>query len=435
MSRVSKPSLRRVAGRFLCALAVTTLAAAGADARPIDIRSTQYIPLQDFEDTFGRDFIGPVDTSIVGFFSALRGFTGNSILELSGGSRVPQFDTFIQEAQGSLDSVPIPSGSASVAYTYDPKLETFVRWERPFTPALSQNAYTSGKGVLTLGSSFSNIDFKQYDDFDHDSAIFVVGKGLLGESVDVFDVLYFNFKLRERVFGFSAQYGVLDNLDLGIFVPVVDLDFRAKGVDTFVVKTPTKLITLEGREVGSLKDLRQSDFTTFNGQFINGIRFSKRETNVADIVLRSKLYLASAAGVDFGALLNLSLPTGDDDNLLGTGSTRVDPRILISTSSPRFSVHVNAGPHFDTDDSDLDRFDYSAGGELQLASWASLAVDQVGRVQYSGNEIKKFEIVPGIKVKVYEGLVTGFNAIVPLNREGLTTDFIPNVAADLSFVF
>jgi hypothetical protein len=289
--------------------------------------------------------------------------------------------------------------------------------------------------VLTLGSSYSNIDFKKYDDFNHDSAIFVVGQGLLGQSVDVLDVLYFNFKLRERVFGFSAQYGVLDNLDVGIFIPVVDLDFRAKGVDTFVVKTPTKLITLGEREVGGLKDLRQSDFTTFEGQLINGIRFSKQETNVADLVLRSKLYIASAAGLDFGALLNLSLPTGDDDNLLGTGSTRVDPRLLVSTSSPSFSIHVNAGPHFDTDESDLNRFDYSAGGEIQLASWVSLAVDQVGRVQYSGNEIKKFEIVPGVKVKVYEGLVAGFNAIVPLNHEGLTTDFIPNVAADVSFVF
>jgi hypothetical protein len=52
-----------------------------------------------------------------------------------------------------------------------------------------------------------------------------------------------------------------------------------------------------------------------------------------------------------------------------------------------------------------------------------------------GDDIHKFEIVPGIKLNPYKNLVFGFNAIVPLNREGLTTDWTPNGTAEVSYHF
>jgi hypothetical protein len=56
-------------------------------------------------------------------------------------------------------------------------------------------------------------------------------------------------------------------------------------------------------------------------------------------------------------------------------------------------------------------------------------------LQMQGDDIHKFEIVPGIKVNPYKDLVFGFNAIVPLNREGLTTDWTPNGTAEVSYHF
>ncbi len=63
-------------------------------------------------------------------------------------------------------------------------------------------------------------------------------------------------------------------------------------------------------------------------------------------------------------------------------------------------------------------------------------MDQVARLEYFGDDqVRKFEVVPGVKINVVRDWVIGFNAIVPLNREGLTTNFTPNVLMDASVVF
>jgi len=408
-----------------------------AEARPVDIDTTRYIPLEDFEDTFGQAF-GKVDKSVVGYFRTLQNFNGRKLLEIPGTKPVREFDTFIREAQSSLDSVPIPAGSASVAYTYDPKLETFVRWERPLTPALSQNAYTSGRGVLTIGASYSRIDYTRFDEQKNENSIFVIGTGISVEDAGtIVEAQYLNFKLKENVYGVSFQYGILDNLDFGVFVPIVDLDFKARSQSMFVGRANDGTIITATEKIVPLgvTRLREPDFDLPPDLRIPGVSFHEEKTAVADIVLRTKMFFTTVGPFDTGASVNVSVPTGDEDNLFGTGTTRVDPRLLVSSSARQASMHVNLGPHLDTDDSDLDRFDYSIGGEVQFGEHVELLLDQVGRVQYSGDKIKKFELVPGVKVKVVGNVVVGFNAIVPLVHEGLTTDFIPDVAADVSIVF
>ncbi|MGH7820120.1 MAG: hypothetical protein ACREQ9_10120, partial [Candidatus Binatia bacterium] len=152
--------------------------------------------------------------------------------------------------------------------------------------------------------------------------------------------------------------------------------------------------------------------------------------------LRSKAFFGSSGAIDFGGALNIAVPTGDEEDLLGTDSVRFDPRLLISTGTSRFAFHTNQGVHVDVDESDRNRYDYSVGGEVLVVPWLTVLLDQVGRIEFSGEEkIHKFDIVPGIKVNPYRNLVLGFNAVVPLNDAGLRTDFTPNASAEVSMVF
>ena len=422
--------------RMIRTCSLILLVAAGTlCAIPRVTAAQEFITLDDFNDQLPQ--LGHFDQSIVGFLSAVERFSFASILGGTTATGVPEFRTFTDEARSALDAVPVPSGSTSVAYTFDPKLETFVRWERPMSPAISQNARTNGRRVLAFGVSYSYIDYQKFDDFDHDNVI--VSAGDFGTAGVIQDILYFNFKLRQQVYGFSAQFGVLDNLDLGIFIPVIDLDFRGKAIDQpFVLIQPATgsfLVPLfaSPRAIPSVSDIKQSDFF---GLPYPGIRFSKNETGIGDLILRAKYYIGSTGPLDFGTSLNSSLPTGDQDNLFGVGSVRFDPRILISTATPAFAMHINGGYHADVDNGDRDRVDYGAGGEVQVTRWMSLLVDQVGRVGVRGDpQVRKFEIIPGVKINPYGGMVVGFNAIVPLNREGLTTDWTPNGVVDASFVF
>ena len=107
-----------------------------------------------------------------GFFSVAQRYTGTAILQGAGvpafqglSTTIPEFQTFANEAQGSLDGVPIPSGSISMLYTFDPKLEIFTPVERPMAPAISQDAPTNGRNMLTFGFSYSYLDYTHFNDF------------------------------------------------------------------------------------------------------------------------------------------------------------------------------------------------------------------------------------------------------------------------------
>ena len=60
---------------------------------------------------------------------------------------------------------------------------------------------------------------------------------------------------------------------------------------------------------------------------------------IGDLTMRLKGRFGSGAA--FG--LDVRLPTGDEENLLGIGAAGVRPFIVLSRSGPAFSPHINAG--------------------------------------------------------------------------------------------
>ncbi len=434
-------------GRFrLIALGVVMLTALGASRAP----AQQFLDLDEFRRQFDGIF-GPVDESVVGYFTLVQAFTFARILGIP---EIPfeGFNDFIDEARASVDGVPVPSGSTSVAYLWDEKLETFVRSTRPLAPAISQNARTNGRHVLTVGASYSYIDYERFNDNDTRKNVF---------STSVFDVLFQNGQvgrgrdillyetdLKERIYSFSVQFGLLENLDVGVFVPIVDVRFRSRAVDRLFLEDPNTgelvpsnvfvfpgvVLIEEDRTVPRFKRIQDLDRSAFAG--IQGIRHEVNEVGIGDIIVRTKYYFGSVGPAEFGGLFGVSVPTGDEDNLLGVGSVRFDPRVLVTVPGDRLSVHANAGYHADVDEHDRDRVDYSVGGEFKVMSCMSVLLDQVSRLEIAGpTQTRKFEIVPGVKVNPYKAVVIGLNAVVPLNREGLTTRFAPNAVVDASFVF
>jgi hypothetical protein len=374
--------------------------------------------------------------------------------------RIPEFDRFRNEASAAIDSVPIPSGSTSVAYTYDPKLETLVRWERPFAPALSQNSRTNGRGVLTIGTSYSYLDYRRFDDEQRSAvplAAFSV-RGPNGQPITdsqgrpAVDAMLFQFMLRQSIFGVTFQYGVLDWWDVGLFVPIIDQRFRGSAIERFFLQNPdgslqpalVRVSTGEAEEdpngappVPNIRRLRISSYDEPGDPEnpLTGDRFDDNVAGVGDLVIRNKFFFGSVGMIDAGGLVNVVVPTGSEDDLLGLPGVRVEPKMAVSSGTARYAVHTNFGFHADTDDDDRSRFDYSVGGELVVTRWATLLVDQVGRLGVASDSTQKFELIPGVKVNPFRDLVVGFNGIIPLNHEGLTTDWIPNATADMSFRF
>jgi hypothetical protein len=90
---------------------------------------------------------------------------------------------------------------------------------------------------------------------------------------ELVDVLYFNFKLRQQFYGFSAQYGVLDNFDVGIFIPIVQTDFKGKAVSNFFARLTEDTVLPDGTQApkGTLLELK-NDLQLYPFRSLGSIR-------------------------------------------------------------------------------------------------------------------------------------------------------------------
>ena len=73
-------------------------------------------------------------------------------------------------------------------------------------------------------------------------------------------------------------------------------------------------------------------------------------SGLGDVLLRAKYNFARTQTTAFAAALDLRLPTGDKDNLLGAGTTQA--KIFVGSGKHgRFSPHLNFGYTFSSGDS------------------------------------------------------------------------------------
>ena len=431
------------------AMLVGTAVPAGAQGVP-----PVFVPFQD-GNPFDPSTRGRFDDSIAGFFDFEKEFLG---VARNAPALQREFETFEDEARAAVDQVPIPSGSVSISYKFDPAIDAWVREMRPFSPAMSQNARTDGRGVLTVGVGFSYLDYKTFKGDDRDDVVLIGELSRFdgtpatdAQGRPLLDVSLFQFTLRQAVTTVSLQWGLAEWVDVGVLIPVFDESFRARVVERFFLRNPDGSLqpALANADFSQVSEdptappvrsrdaINLASFSVPQGNLpLLGFSSDQDEYGIGDVVLRSKAFFGSVNAIDVGGLMNVSLPTGDEDDLLGVGSVRLDPRLLFSGGSENLSGHVNLGYHADLEQVDRSRFDYSVGGEMRIAQWATLLIDQVGRMEITGDDqIQKFDIVPGIKVNPWRSVIVGFNAVVPLNEDGLRTDFTPNGTAEVSMAF
>ena len=148
----------------------------------------------------------------------------------------------------------------------------------------------------------------------------------------------------------SATAGVTDRLDVSASIPFVRVSISGDRLDVYR-GTPL----LQARAVAAA-------------------------AGVGDVVLRAKynVWRRSASGV--AAAGEVRLPTGDKENLLGSGSTIVTPRVIGSYESGALGFHGQFGAAFGGSSSVLDY-----GGALTMS--ATQRLTPVG--EFIGRRIDK----------------------------------------------
>src|SRR5262245_38524717 len=340
---------------------------------------------------------------------------------------------------------PVASASSSVTYVYNPTLDVLERRTGVGGPIIGERAETIGRGVLNLGLSYSFVQLTSIngEDLDHLVNRPVVNGRLVSFPVPdgtmLKDGRFTNF-LPVRVvadLGIDAHivtpsltYGVTRDLDVNLTLPILrtalDVDTRSQ-----------------------IPDPRLPSFALPAGSPIAGTRriaASDTAAGVGDLLLRAKYLLLRESVVDVAALLGLSLPTGDPDAFQGTGTTRVQPALVLSrVFGDRFEPLLNVGIDINADDASRSIVRWAVGTTAQLGPVTGALVF-LGRHELSRQSDRieppfffqierndQYDASVGLRWRFADSGFVSANALVPLNQQGLRADVIPTVAVEYAF--
>lgn len=407
---------------LVMALGCFTLVASGVGTANAD-------PLKDLlPNLFGKNGITLDPTSPGGVFHV-----PHFVVESA-----QQLDVLNDSLRGQLANLPLPSPAGGFTFQFDPALGTFVRSTESFGPIYAQRAETLGRGKVSLGFTYSRHTFDTLDGKDlEDGELKLTFKHedccaqppSPGNPVFERDIILAQIfaEVTSDVFVVSATYGVLDNLDVSIAVPIIRNEIRLKGVAT-VIEEP-------GTPPGTHRFA--------NGSTMLTVRDSGEATNVGDILVRGKYNFYRTTPVGLAAALDVRLPTGSTDDLTGLGTLRVSPALIASAKFNRFAPHVNIGMHIGNTSRIENEFFYNVGFDWGVIRPLTLTFDVLGR-RILDNERQKagsdktadsniVDAAVGFKVNPWRNALLLFNVLIPLNDTGLRDNVTPLIGLEVTF--
>jgi hypothetical protein len=355
-------------------------------------------------------------------------------------------------ADTAARNLPVVSASAGFTYRYNPALEVFERSTDTLGPIFLERPETLGRGKININVSYQYVELNQYDGRDMDRLeaadpiivrVFDVGGTLIRR-----DALRLRYRLNlvNHIVGLSATYGILDNLDANIFVPLIQSSFDS---------------TAERQLVAS---------ETLGGSFSpapppNPVRTGTVDGDafgIGDILLRAKYQLPRLADFREALGLQLRLPSGDENDFHGTGTFEASPSYYISTViAERVEPHANFGVDLRSDDVSRSQGRYDAGVDVDITHRVGVSLAFLGRSQFKGSADQSeteflhltpngpqlrpllgldfgrkdyFDLSFGARAVIWRELMLFVNGIYALNDDGLRNDtIIPTVGLEGTF--
>jgi hypothetical protein len=267
-----------------------------------------------------------------------------------------------------LTSFPLASSSGGFTFSTNERGEV-IPTSSTFGPLFAERAVTIGRNQFNFGFTFQSTSYDSFEGIALDSGDlqFIsqhnnccpAGAGVPSQTTDFnpeFERDLLSSRLRatidSKTTAFFANYGVSNRFDIGLAVPVVNVDVEAT-VDGEILRTATGTATTHSFDATGART------ASFAGQ--------GSATGLGDVLLRAKYNLFRGETSAFAAALDLRLPTGDKDNLLGTGATQAYVFLIGSGEYGRFSPHVNFGYTFSNGEASSEAGSATSADVSQLA--------------------------------------------------------------------
>ncbi len=370
-----------------------------------------------------------------------------------------EFTQFNIALASQLTAVPLPSPASGFTYSYNESQGTFDRSTNSFGPILAERAETIGKGKFSFGVSFQSFTFDTIEGMDLSSvpAVFTHDGAAPGGRADVVNT---SNALDARVGQFTTflTYGFTDRMDLSIGIPLVSTEL-----------TVTSDATVE--RLGTASNHAVHFYSNDQEHLGDTRRFvaAGSASGIGDVVMRLKNRVLSGSKA-LAVAVDVRLPTGDEENLLGSGSFGVKPFVALSFANHFASPHFNVGYQWNGqsllagdvltgEKADLpDQFVYAAGIDLGVSERITLAFDLLGLRVFDSPQLTartftgldaaattfpdiSFETksynqttgAAGVKINPGGSFLVDFNLLFRLDDHGLRDKLTPMFGIEYSF--
>jgi hypothetical protein len=369
------------------------------------------------------------------------------------------FDKFTTAIVGQLVTVPLPSPAAGFTYELDPSTGVFKRSTESFGPILTERAETVGAGRVSLGFAFQRFKFQTVEGLDLNQvpAVFTHDNAqLLGGRQDVITTLN-SIEASVAQYTTYLTFGITDRFDISAAMKFASNDLTVRSDATIHRLGTTNPLT---------HFFRQNDGEIGTERVFWAIGHA---AGIADTTVRLKGALDRRPSRAISAGLDIRLPTGDQMNLLGTGTAGLAPFVIVSSTLRRVSPHLNASYQWNgqsilagnpaTGESAEfpDQLTYAIGADVALNTRITLALDALGsyyvdaerlsqetfhalderstfaNIAFSRESFNALNGSIGLKVNVIGRLLLDGNLLFALDDHGVRDRVVPLVAFQYEF--
>ncbi len=246
-----------------------------------------------------------------------------------------------------LTTFPLPSSSGGFAYTRDAATGEVRLATSTFGPIYAERALTIGKGRFDFGVSFQPTSFDSFETaeltggnmkffLEHNNCCPASNREP-SEPTDFNPALErdllesaISLDIETNTTVLFANYGITDRFDVGAAIPIVSVQLGGSVTST-IVRTATD---------------NDHSIHSFSGQDSLTVSKTLSATGLGDMLLRAKYNFVRSEANAVAASIDVRLPTGDKDNLLGSGATQTKLLFLASGEYGLFAPHAGFGYTF-----------------------------------------------------------------------------------------
>jgi hypothetical protein len=331
-------------------------------------------------------------------------------------------NTIASALRANLATLPVPASPGAFALRLNPKLGTVERVTQTFGPSFVDRAQTTGSGQMAFSLTFQHLRFDSLDGTNLRDGSFVTTANQFVDESSPFDVDRLILNMDASIVTLASTVGITDELEVAVAAPIVSLH-----VD------------------GSRSDL-------YRGRAFTQATAHADSVGLADLTVRTKYRLAGDGGSGVAAALDLRLPTGREEDLLGAGAPVLKLSGIGSIERGAVSAHGNAGisvgglarelsyngalavaasPRVTVVGELLGRWIDTPGNIVPVAlPHPTIAGVETIRLLPGTDSLRSLILVPGFRWNLTDTWVMAGSITVPLTHAGLTASFAPFVGFD-----